>query len=166
MSRQFNQIFGDMKANLVYPGGEGNSETQMTEEQFDEWKANMWSSLCEHYEKSNPNKGQVSTKKVADKKDEFPLKLIFDGTESLAENYDMASRQHMGSKRMKVSSNKELRQKTDEGSTLEVIFDLKGSGQTYKTAQNLALFPENTKDDVEFVIQHLGVENPNQSFVL
>ena len=57
MSRQFNQIFGEMKANLVYQGGEGNSENQMTEEQFDEWKTSLWSSLCEHYEKSNPNKG-------------------------------------------------------------------------------------------------------------
>ena len=66
----------------------------------------------------------------------------------------------MGSKRVKIKSIKELRQKTDEGSTLEVIFDLKSSGLTYKTAQNLAMFPENSKNDVEFVMKHLGIVDP------
>ena len=32
MSRQFNSMLKEMNANLVYPGGEGNSENQMTEE--------------------------------------------------------------------------------------------------------------------------------------
>jgi hypothetical protein len=44
----------------------------------------------------------VATKKFSDKKDEFPLKLVLGGTESMAENYDMASRQHMGSKRIEI----------------------------------------------------------------
>jgi len=34
------------------------------------------------------------------------------------------------------------------GSTLEVSYDIKEAGLSYKTATNLAVFPENTEDDV------------------
>lgn len=62
----------------------------------------------------------------------------------------------MGSKRVRISSMTELRQKTDEGSTLEVFFDLKDEqGQqllNYKTAQNMAMFPENTDVDTNAML--------------
>lgn len=140
MSRYFNKTFQEMGANLVYQVGEGNSENQMTEDQFDEWKSNLWKSLSEHYEKINPNKGETMVKKV-EKKEEFPLKLEYGQTKSDGESYDMASRQHISSKIAKIEQVTELRQSTSEGSTLEVIFDLSGTTLTYKTAQNLALFP-------------------------
>jgi hypothetical protein len=54
----------------------------------------------------------------------------------------------MVSKSVPITSIKELRQNTEEGSTLEVIFNIKDSGLSYKTAQNLAMFPENTNSDV------------------
>lgn len=38
----------------------------------------------------------------------------------------------------------------------------------YETAQNLAMFPENTDDDVEKMLTHIGVKKDqwNQKFVL
>lgn len=46
----------------------------------------------------------------------------------------------------------------ERGSTLEVTFDLEGTGLTYKTATNLAIFPENTQEDVEEVARLLGYD--------
>lgn len=42
-----------------------------------------------------------------------------------------------------------MRQKTDQGSTLEIIFDLKGTGLKYNTAANLAIYPRNREIDVD-----------------
>lgn len=52
----------------------------------------------------------------------------------------------------------------DEGSTIEVTYDLKGAGVTYKTATNLAIFPENSIEEVEACAKRLGY-NLNQRFV-
>jgi sulfite reductase alpha subunit-like flavoprotein len=46
----------------------------------------------------------------------------------------------------------------ERGSTLEASFDLEGTGLTYKTATNLAIFPENTQDDVEEVARLLSFD--------
>jgi NADPH-ferrihemoprotein reductase len=56
-----------------------------------------------------------------------------------------------------------LRQNTDEGSTLEVSFDLRKAGLTYKTATNLAIFPKNSNKDVEECAKRLGYDL-NQRF--
>lgn len=67
----------------------------------------------------------------------------------------------MGSQRLQITKIEELRKSTEDGSTLLVTFNLKDKdGQqilTYKTAQNLAMFPENADKDVEKVLKHLGV---------
>lgn len=49
----------------------------------------------------------------------------------------------MTAKDVPIKSIKQLRQNLDEGSTLEITYDLRGSGLSYKTAANLALFPQN-----------------------
>lgn len=74
----------------------------------------------------------------------------------------MAAKQYSLSKRLKINSIKELRQNTDEGSTLEIIFDLKNENGdkliNYKTAQNLAMFPENTLEDTESILNHISIQ--------
>lgn len=69
----------------------------------------------------------------------------------------MSARHHIASRRVKIENIRELRQNTDDGSTLEVTFDLKDSGVEYKTAQNLAMFPQNSDSDVQFVLKHLRI---------
>ena len=46
-----------------------------------------------------------------------------------------------------------------------VIYDLKSSGLTYKTATNLGIFPKNSKDDIEKIAKILNV-NLTERFVL
>ena len=53
----------------------------------------------------------------------------------------------------------------DEGSTIEVTYDLRGSGISYKTAANLAVFPKNTETDVARCAEILGWKL-DQKFIL
>jgi NADPH-ferrihemoprotein reductase len=46
----------------------------------------------------------------------------------------------------------------DIGSTIEVTYDTKEAGLTYKTATNLAVFPENTYEDAHQVAKLLGYD--------
>lgn len=77
----------------MYEAGEGNSETQMTEEQFDEWKLNLWSKLCEYYASINTSKS-VAVKKKEQNKDQLPLRIEFDITKYKDgdKTYEMAAR--------------------------------------------------------------------------
>jgi NADPH-ferrihemoprotein reductase len=52
---------------------------------------------------------------------------------------------------------KELRQNTEYGSTLEVVYDVKGVDLKYETAANLALFPENESHIVERAAKALKI---------
>lgn len=52
----------------------------------------------------------------------------------------------------------QLRQNLEEGSTLEITYDLKDSGVSYKTATNFAIFPENRQEDIDLCAQRLGVD--------
>lgn len=62
----------------------------------------------------------------------------------------MNMRHYLSSKPLPVKSIRELRQQTvDGGSTLEIIFDLQGTGLSYKTAANSAIYATNTTKDVE-----------------
>jgi sulfite reductase alpha subunit-like flavoprotein len=76
----------------------------------------------------------------------------------------MAARQLSISKRIHIASIKEVRQNTEEGSTLEVIFSLRGDDENssnlldYKTGENFCFFPENSDDDVAKVLQILEVD--------
>jgi len=75
---------------------------------------------------------------------------------------ELVSKQYISGKDIRISAIRELRQKystsfhetekfddIEGGSTLEITYDLRGSGLTYKTATNLALFPQNDKIDVD-----------------
>lgn len=82
MGIYFDKVFQDLGGKRLYPSGDGNSETQMTEEQFDEWKKDLWSKLCEHYSSINTSKA-VAVKNISKKSDsQLPLKISFDCSSS------------------------------------------------------------------------------------
>ena len=51
---------------------------------------------------------------------------------------------------------KETRQNLNDGSTLHIELDLSKTPIKYRTAQNLAIFPENTRGKVEELAKMLG----------
>ena len=67
--------------------GEGNSQNQLTEDQFEEWKSTLWSNIATFYEKSNPNPGKKLIKKAQPvakmastglkSPEELPLKIVY-----------------------------------------------------------------------------------------
>jgi hypothetical protein len=63
----------------------------------------------------------------------------------------LTSKQFNNAREISIKSIEQLRQNTNEGSTLEIVYDLKGTGLTYKTASNLAIFPANSNEDIDLV---------------
>ena len=62
----------------------------------------------------------------------------------------MNMRNYLSSTQLKIKSIKQLRQKcVDGGSTIEVVYDLRGTGLTYKTASNSAIYAKNKAEDVQ-----------------
>jgi NADPH-ferrihemoprotein reductase len=55
----FNESLEELGGERVYKYGEANAEGNKTEDNFNEWKADMWSELAEFYKK-NPIRGQAS----------------------------------------------------------------------------------------------------------
>jgi len=96
---------------------------------------------------------------VEGKKDALPW-ILDDSGLALEDNsepqYDMNMRNYTSSVNLPIKEMRELRQKPGYGaSTLEIVYDLKGSGLTYQTAANLAIYPVNRASDVEeFASQH------------
>lgn len=70
-------------------------------------------------------------------------------------DYPLNIRNYMKSTNVVVKSVTQLRQKTDQGSTIEVIFE---SNLQYKTAGNLAIYAENNQDDVETFAKVLSLD--------
>ena len=88
--------------------------------------------------------------------DALPWRVDMSGVQLIDSNsaeppqYDMNMRNYMASTPLPIKSIRELRQQcVDGGSTLEVIFDLLGTGLTYKTAANSAIYATNRQSDVE-----------------
>ncbi len=63
-------------------------------------------------------------------------------------NLELVSKQYLSGRDVRIKDIRELRQQSDFqdlGSTIEISYDVKEAGITYKTATNLAVFPENTE---------------------
>lgn len=69
--------------------------------------------------------------------------------------YDFQMKQYLSSAKCQITLIRELRQKTDDGSSLHIEIDNGSVGMRYRTADNLAIFPENSDDIVARVAKLL-----------
>ena len=61
----------------------------------------------------------------------------------------MNMRNYLSSVPLPIKSMRQLRQEcVDGGSTIEAVFDLRGTGMTYVTASNSAIYARNSDEDV------------------
>lgn len=75
VGRYFDSKFEQLGATKLYPRGEGNSQFQTTEEDFDKWKKELWRKLVLKYP-SIENRTKVFKSKIPEIKIEFSdLKL-------------------------------------------------------------------------------------------
>jgi NADPH-ferrihemoprotein reductase len=71
--------------------------------------------------------------------------------------YDFQAKSYLDSKQIKIVKAYELRQNNQEGSTIQIEFNLRGSGMEYVTAANLYIFPENDPQLVDAVAHKIGI---------
>jgi len=71
----------------------------------------------------------------------------------------MNMRNYIASRPLPIASVRELRQECVDGaSTLEVLFDLRGTGLRYKTAANLAVYATNRESDVARFVELFDIK--------
>lgn len=149
--------------------GEGD-DNESLEDDFNAWKEQIWEELKKYGSAAPESESGLKVKRQPSKAPEgLPFNLVYKQGEKEVDvvhydnkddgkNYNFQAKQYLASHSAKVTFSRELRQKTDDGSTLHVEIDISKNGISYMTAQNLALYPENTDDIVEKAARTFGVD--------
>ncbi|ETW01203.1 hypothetical protein H310_06794 [Aphanomyces invadans] len=139
MGRMVNSRMEKLGAHRVYRHGEGNDEICIDND-FDDWRQGLWDALAAQLAPSQVPRRLAPTAKTAPPCFEFDVlslhpksKLAQDPVIVHGLNYSTAT----------LVNSRELRQSTSSGSTLHLEFDIKNTGVSYATADNLAILPEN-----------------------
>ncbi|KAG9405984.1 hypothetical protein AC1031_003906 [Aphanomyces cochlioides] len=149
MGRKVNALMEKYGAQRVYPLGEGDDDGSL-EEDFDAWKEKLWSTLraADGYVESangadTPSKSSSKTKAPILEFDVIPVSA--DATpRAFTDDHIQSSNKHFfHHSEAKLVETRELRKSTASGSTLHLEFDIKNTGASYVTADNLAVLPDN-----------------------
>lgn len=185
MGKQTNAGLESLGAQRVYTYGEGDDDGTL-EEDFDNWKANLWTGLCtalnltdganqahavEMSHKSNAP-AKVTLEFIAKsigtsnaKADESRGATSTRESTKTSQKYNSSTKHFFTAPRAKIVAMRELRNqnfdripKQEIGSTLHVEIDLKSVGIQYQTADNLAILPENDTSVVERIARQLNYD--------
>uniref|UniRef100_M4BLU6 NADPH--hemoprotein reductase n=2 Tax=Hyaloperonospora arabidopsidis (strain Emoy2) TaxID=559515 RepID=M4BLU6_HYAAE len=160
MGRLVDKLMEQYGAQRVFDYGEGDDDASLDED-FDDWKEPLWKALRKQFivdESFELCEEEVKTGDGATlSSPEYEYQLVeirASEVEKLANEAKgvkmKASTKHFfTAESTKVVVNRELRQSTVGGSTVHVELDLRGTGATYQTADNLAVLPENETSVVE-----------------
>jgi NADPH-ferrihemoprotein reductase len=155
----FDTKLGECGANRVFDLGMGDSSNDL-EGDFAKWKTELWPALIAHWQKLAPNgNGNKPRPPPTLVKVKYPLVMGEPGEVNEEHQIQpLCIRQYVAGTDVKVDSIRELNQSDKYGSCLEIIYDLEGSGLRYNTAANLAVFAENSQQDVDRVVSRFGLE--------
>ncbi|OWZ00455.1 NADPH-cytochrome P450 reductase, partial [Phytophthora megakarya] len=167
MGRMVDQLMEHHGATRVFHYGEGDDDASLDED-FDDWKEPLWKELRKQFIAGDTEEDDAvkETNGEALSAPEYEYQLVEirqSGAEKLmsgAKEVKMkASTKHFfTSKQAKVVVNRELRLSTEGGSTVHVELDLRGTGVTYQTADNLAVLPENETSVVERLAKRMDYD--------
>ncbi|CAI5731945.1 unnamed protein product [Hyaloperonospora brassicae] len=169
MGRLVDKLMERHGAQRVFDYGEGDDDASLDED-FDDWKESLWKALRKQFIADEPvelcDEGQTAGYRAILSAPEYEYQLVTiraSGVEKLATEAKgvkmKASTKHFfTAKSTKVVVNRELRQATRGGSTVHVELDLRGTGVTYQTADNLAVLPENEMNVVERLAAHMDYD--------
>jgi NADPH-ferrihemoprotein reductase len=155
-------------AERVYRYGEGDDNENL-EDDFNSWKEGVWPELIKVVKASGSETTVTSTARKESKSSSnkpFALRISSELSEIDLDNYDASKdgkeydfqvKQYLSSSSANLTSIRELRQKTDDGSTIHVEIDCASAGLSYQTAQNLGIYPENGSDMVNKAAKLLGL---------
>ena len=154
MGKFFQKNLKAIGGKSVFEYGENDAQDPDMEQAFMNWKKNLWASVFEHYMALGGTPVEKSKDEGSKKRGGPKLEVVEmrEGTKlSFPEKikYDIITTNHLKAKDVPIKSIRELKQTNEYGSTLEVIFDLEGTGVSYVTAQNMGVFPPNSEKDVD-----------------
>lgn len=155
------------KINSICELGLGNASKDI-EKDFNDWKDNifykgLYSFYSQNYEKNlefykkNDLLNVINDNNSKEEKNSFEIQ-ISDKKESVSienNDYNKIIQGHLNTKKAKIISIEELRPNNTNGSTLRVIFDLKGTDFKYKPAENILIYPKNKEESVNIVLNKL-----------
>jgi len=164
VARRTDEFLEKLGANRVYELGIGDDNGEL-EEDFENWKEDLWSHFMSQEESSRVTRAVSMSIAAGESSDEedVPYEVVFlpKGTKAIANIPDdnmmnASTRHYFTCEEARITGTKELRNPVDDGSTIQVEFgisDLKTI--TYKTADNLAILPDNDYRLVEGVAKVL-----------
>ncbi|RQM14350.1 hypothetical protein DD237_005873 [Peronospora effusa] len=154
MGRIVDNLMEKHGAHRVFHYGEGDDDASLDED-FDDWKEPLWKALrkqfiaTEEIENNSEIVKEIQGQTLSAPEYEYQVVEIRASEAKRLANKTKevkmkASTKHFfTAKYAKVVVNRELRLSTEGGSTVHVELDLRGTGVTYQTADNLAVLPEN-----------------------
>lgn len=165
MGKRTDEHMERLGATRVYKRGEGDDNENL-EDDFNAWKEGIWQELVKHAVVA-PITEETSAA-PAKAANQLPFVVNFDpelkeididsyNSANDGKEYDFQAKQYLAAQTAPITLIRELRQKTDDGSTLHVEIDCGAVGMTYKTAANLAVYPENSREVVERAAKLLGL---------
>ncbi|KAE9335352.1 NADPH--cytochrome P450 reductase 1 [Phytophthora rubi] len=169
MGRLVDRLMEAHGAQRMFHYGEGDDDATLDED-FDEWKEPLWKAMRKQFISSDDEQGEEGDAKDVDGETltapEYEYELVeirASEAETLAEaaksvKMKASTKHFFTAKSAKVVVNRELRPSTDGGSTVHVELDLRGTGVTYETADNLAVLAENETRVVEQLAKHLDYD--------
>ncbi|GMF64638.1 unnamed protein product [Phytophthora lilii] len=171
MGRVVDRLMEQHGAQRVFHYGEGDDDATLDED-FDDWKEPLWKALrkqfitgdSEESEETNGDAKQEGGETLSAPEYEYQVREIraLEAEKMSGEVKDVkmkASTKHFfTAANAKVVVNRELRPSTEGGSTVHVELDLRGTGVTYQTADNLAVLAENETNVVERLAKRMDYD--------
>ncbi|EEY56624.1 NADPH-cytochrome P450 reductase, putative [Phytophthora infestans T30-4] len=163
MGRMTDRFMEKYGAERVFHYGEGDDDASLDED-FDDWKEPLWRALRKQFIAGNSEEDtevKQDEHKLTPPEYEYELvEIRKKQVENAPKEVKMkASTKHFfTANQAKVVVNRELRLSTAGGSTVHVELDLRGTGVTYETADNLAVLPENETRVVESLATRLDLD--------
>ncbi|POM69050.1 NADPH-cytochrome p450 reductase [Phytophthora palmivora] len=168
MGRMVDRLMEHHGATRMFHYGEGDDDASLDED-FDDWKEPLWKELRKQFiagesEEENDVVKEREGETLSAPEYEYQLMEIRQSeaeklvNEAKEVKMKASTKHFFTSKQAKVVVNRELRPSTEGGSTVHVELDLRGTGVTYQTADNLAVMPENETSVVERLAKRMDYD--------
>ena len=170
----FNKILvEEHKLNPICPLTLGNAKYDINKD-FQNWKDNLffkslysfysknYDKNYEFYKKNNLlnelNKENENDNEQAKKNYELYSSEKKELNSIQNKSYNQNIQNHLNTKKVKILKIEELRPNNNNGSTLKVILDLKGTEYKYKPAENILIYPKNKDETINIVLNQLAMD--------
>ncbi|TDH68183.1 hypothetical protein CCR75_004108 [Bremia lactucae] len=160
IGRLTNRLMEKYGGKRIYNYGEGDDDASLDED-FAEWKEQLWKTLRSQFiANDNDHKQDESINSLPFEYEYRVVEICQPKRDAMKTEARLkASTKHfLTAKQVKIVVNRQLRRSTEGGSTVHVELDLRGTGITYETADNLAVLPENESRIVEKLATRLGFD--------